>query len=185
MPHTEYDGDAATPPNADVSTLTFTVWPHSREGRINEEHDLTDGFHHQLADTMITVLASVAPVACHPIDEPRRLPLLAGGVHDVTRRVVRCDGRHTAVHSGPRRSAVGGREVHPPFTRNPSEFPHADGSVISLTTTPFRNSMSRCLILARTRHSRGAVARATGLHRAWQTPPRPGHRPGGTARGGA
>ncbi|WP_031506289.1 SUKH-4 family immunity protein [Streptomyces megasporus] len=64
-------GDSAvTPVNADVSTLAFTVWTHHREQVLNEEHDFTQDFYHELADTMIGVLASLDPVACLPPEGP-------------------------------------------------------------------------------------------------------------------
>ncbi|MEU0659545.1 SUKH-4 family immunity protein [Streptomyces lavendulocolor] len=43
---------------------------HSREQRIDKEHDLTGDFYHQLADAMVAVLASVDPVACLPATGP-------------------------------------------------------------------------------------------------------------------
>ncbi|MFD3698804.1 SUKH-4 family immunity protein [Streptomyces sp. NPDC058646] len=61
-----YDADTTTPVNADVSTLAFTMWMFNREGRLDEEHDFTGDFYHQLADAMVEVLASVDPVACLP-----------------------------------------------------------------------------------------------------------------------
>ncbi|MFG3505885.1 SUKH-4 family immunity protein [Streptomyces sp. NPDC047821] len=62
----EYGAETAVPVNADISTLAFTVWMHSREQKLDKEHGLTDDFYHQLADTMVAVLGSVDPVACLP-----------------------------------------------------------------------------------------------------------------------
>ncbi|WNO70465.1 SUKH-4 family immunity protein [Streptomyces sp. AM8-1-1] len=64
--YAEYNADRVVPVNADISTLAFTVWMHSREGRLDEEHHFTHGFYHQLAETMTEVLSSVDPVACLP-----------------------------------------------------------------------------------------------------------------------
>ncbi|WP_328681836.1 SUKH-4 family immunity protein [Streptomyces sp. NBC_00322] len=61
-----YGDDTTTPVNADISTLAFTMWMYSREQRLDEEHDFTQDFYHQLADTMAEVLSSVDPVACLP-----------------------------------------------------------------------------------------------------------------------
>ncbi|MEV3990996.1 SUKH-4 family immunity protein [Streptomyces sp. NPDC049837] len=66
----ECGADTAVPVNADISTLAFTVWMHSREQKLDKEHGLTDDFYHQLADTMVAVLASVDPVACLPATGP-------------------------------------------------------------------------------------------------------------------
>ncbi|MGA5164795.1 MULTISPECIES: SUKH-4 family immunity protein [Streptomyces] len=66
----ECGAGTVTPVNADVSTLAFSVWMHSREQRIDKEHDLTGDFYHQLADAMVAVLASVDPVACLPATGP-------------------------------------------------------------------------------------------------------------------
>lgn len=69
----EYDADTVTPVNADISTLAFTIWMHSREEKLEEAHDLTGkfgDFYHQLAATMVSVLASVDPVACVPPAHP-------------------------------------------------------------------------------------------------------------------
>ncbi|WP_241837784.1 SUKH-4 family immunity protein [Streptomyces sp. CB03234] len=68
--HLECGADALTPVNADISTLAFTVWMHSREQKLNKEHGLTNDFYHQLANTMIATLASVDPVACLPAAGP-------------------------------------------------------------------------------------------------------------------
>jgi hypothetical protein len=59
-----------TPVNADISTLAFTVWMHSREQKLDEEHRFTHDFYHCLAATMVTVLASLDPVACVPAADP-------------------------------------------------------------------------------------------------------------------
>ncbi len=82
-----YDDDTTTPVNADISTLAFTMWMFSREQRLDEEHRFTHDFYHQLADTMVEVLASVDPVACRPAtgeDDYRYWPEVfhdeAGGV---------------------------------------------------------------------------------------------------------
>ncbi|MET7714842.1 SUKH-4 family immunity protein [Streptomyces sp. NPDC005407] len=64
--YAEYDADRVVPVNADISTLAFTVWMHSREQQLDEEHDFTQDFYHQLADTMAEVLSSVDPIACLP-----------------------------------------------------------------------------------------------------------------------
>ncbi|MGW2081962.1 SUKH-4 family immunity protein [Streptomyces sp. NPDC001939] len=61
-----YGNDTTTPVNTDISTLAFTIWMYSREQRLNEEHDFTQDFYDQLADTMIEVLSSLDPVACLP-----------------------------------------------------------------------------------------------------------------------
>ncbi|WP_374777644.1 SUKH-4 family immunity protein [Streptomyces sp. NBC_01310] len=66
LSHRLYDDDTTTPVNADISTLAFTMWMFSREQRLDEEHRFTHDFYHQLADTMVEVLASVDPVACLP-----------------------------------------------------------------------------------------------------------------------
>ncbi|MFF3313910.1 SUKH-4 family immunity protein [Streptomyces sp. NPDC003035] len=66
LSYRSYDDAATTPVNADVSTLAFTIWMFSREQRLDEEPGFTRDFYHQLADTMIEVLASVDPVACLP-----------------------------------------------------------------------------------------------------------------------
>ncbi|WP_063735026.1 SUKH-4 family immunity protein [Streptomyces sp. RTd22] len=69
----EYDADTVIPVNADISTLAFTIWMHSREEELEEAHDLTGkfgDFYHQLAATMVSVLASVDPVACVPPAHP-------------------------------------------------------------------------------------------------------------------
>ncbi|GGT31596.1 hypothetical protein GCM10010271_39430 [Streptomyces kurssanovii] len=83
----EYGADTTTPVNADISTLAFTVWMYSREQRLDREHDFTQDFYYQLADTMVEVLASVDPVACLPAkdaDDYRYWPEVfhdeAGGV---------------------------------------------------------------------------------------------------------
>ncbi|MEV8066944.1 SUKH-4 family immunity protein [Streptomyces sp. NPDC085995] len=68
--YTEFQADHVVPVNADVSTLAFTLWLHQREQELNQEHDFTQDFYHQLADTMIEVLASVDPVACRPAQGP-------------------------------------------------------------------------------------------------------------------
>ncbi|WP_326653328.1 SUKH-4 family immunity protein [Streptomyces sp. NBC_01750] len=60
----EYGAGTTTPVNADVSTLAFTVWMYNRQQNMEKEHDFTQDFYHQLADTMVAVLASVDPVAC-------------------------------------------------------------------------------------------------------------------------
>ncbi|MFB7370150.1 SUKH-4 family immunity protein [Streptomyces sp. NPDC056222] len=68
-----YDGDTVTPVNADLSTLAFTVWMHSRQQRFEDEHDLTGRFgefYHALAASMIAALASVDPIACLPPTDP-------------------------------------------------------------------------------------------------------------------
>ncbi|WP_437090545.1 SUKH-4 family immunity protein [Streptomyces sp. enrichment culture] len=67
---TEIGADHVVPVNADISTLAFTLWLHQREQVLDEEHDFTRDFYHQLADTMIEVLASVDPVACRPAEGP-------------------------------------------------------------------------------------------------------------------
>ncbi|WP_424922083.1 SUKH-4 family immunity protein [Streptomyces sp. wa53] len=67
------DDDTVTPVNADVSTLAFTVWMHSRQQKLEEEYDLAGDmgeFYHQVADTMVAVLAAVDPVACVPATGP-------------------------------------------------------------------------------------------------------------------
>ncbi|MFE9725500.1 SUKH-4 family immunity protein [Streptomyces sp. NPDC005794] len=84
------DDETVTPVNADVSTLAFTVWMHSRQQKLEEEHDLmgsTGEFYHELADTMVAVLASADPIACLPAaghDDYRYWPEVfhdeAGGV---------------------------------------------------------------------------------------------------------
>ncbi|MCX4515683.1 SUKH-4 family immunity protein [Streptomyces sp. NBC_01619] len=61
-----YGEDTTTPVNTDISTLAFTLWMYSREQRLDEEHDFTQDFYHQLADAMTEVLASVDPIACLP-----------------------------------------------------------------------------------------------------------------------
>ncbi|MFD7233605.1 SUKH-4 family immunity protein [Streptomyces sp. NPDC059881] len=61
-----YGDDTTTPVNADISTLAFTLWMYSREQQLDEEHDFTQNFYHQLADAMTEVLASVDPIACLP-----------------------------------------------------------------------------------------------------------------------
>ncbi|MGV9757758.1 SUKH-4 family immunity protein [Streptomyces tricolor] len=58
------------PVNTDLSTLAFTLWLHQREQVLDEEHDFTQDFYHQLADTMIEVLSSVDPTACRPAEGP-------------------------------------------------------------------------------------------------------------------
>lgn len=68
--YVEYGAATVTPVNADISTLAFTLWMHSRQQTLDKEHRLTDGFYHQLADTMIAVLASVDPIACLPASGP-------------------------------------------------------------------------------------------------------------------
>ncbi|MEU2060846.1 SUKH-4 family immunity protein [Streptomyces sp. NPDC013455] len=68
--HTEFGADRVVPVNADVSTLAFTLWLHQREQVLDEQHDFTQDFYHQLADTMIEVLASVDPTACRPAQGP-------------------------------------------------------------------------------------------------------------------
>ncbi|MGW2100539.1 SUKH-4 family immunity protein [Streptomyces olivaceoviridis] len=67
---TELGADHVVPVNADVSTLAFTLWLHQREQALDKEHEFTQDFYHQLADTMIEVLASVDPVACAPVAAP-------------------------------------------------------------------------------------------------------------------
>ncbi|MEU6591849.1 SUKH-4 family immunity protein [Streptomyces sp. NPDC046881] len=67
---TETGADHVVPVNADVSTLAFTLWLHQREQALDEEHGFTRDFYHQLADTMIEVLAAVDPVACRPTEGP-------------------------------------------------------------------------------------------------------------------
>ncbi|MFD9287372.1 SUKH-4 family immunity protein [Streptomyces sp. NPDC060030] len=65
--------DTVTPVNADVSTLAFTVWMHSRQRKLEEEYELTremGEFYHQVADTMVAVLATADPVACLPATGP-------------------------------------------------------------------------------------------------------------------
>ncbi|MFJ8976182.1 SUKH-4 family immunity protein [Streptomyces sp. NPDC102282] len=62
-----------TPVNVDVSTLAFTVWMHSRQRKLEEEHGLMGDmgeFYHELAETMIAVLATADPVACLPATGP-------------------------------------------------------------------------------------------------------------------
>ncbi|MFD9035196.1 SUKH-4 family immunity protein [Streptomyces sp. NPDC059567] len=64
-----YDGDTVTPVNADLSTLAFTVWMHSRQQGFADEQDLTGtfgDFYHPLAAAMVAALASVDPIACLP-----------------------------------------------------------------------------------------------------------------------
>ncbi|MER7112791.1 SUKH-4 family immunity protein [Streptomyces sp. NPDC000229] len=68
--YVEWGADTVTPVNADISTLAFTVWMHSRQQSLDKEHRLTDDFYHQLADTMIAALASVDPIACLPASGP-------------------------------------------------------------------------------------------------------------------
>lgn len=68
--HTELGADHVVPVNADVSTLAFTLWLHQREQALDKEHEFTQDFYHQLADTMIEVLASADPVACAPATTP-------------------------------------------------------------------------------------------------------------------
>ncbi|MFF5550248.1 SUKH-4 family immunity protein [Streptomyces olivaceoviridis] len=67
---TELGADHVVPVNADISTLAFTLWLHQREQALDKEHEFTQDFYHQLADTMIEVLASVDPVACAPVAAP-------------------------------------------------------------------------------------------------------------------
>lgn len=65
--------EKVTPVNADVSTLAFTVWMHSRQQKLEEEHGFMGErgqFYHEAADTMIGVLASADPVACLPATGP-------------------------------------------------------------------------------------------------------------------
>ncbi|WP_327326693.1 SUKH-4 family immunity protein [Streptomyces sp. NBC_01210] len=83
----EYGAGTTTPVNADISTLAFTVWMYNRQQNMEKEHDFTQDFYHQLADTMVAVLASVDPVACLPAkdaDDYRYWPEVfhdeAGGV---------------------------------------------------------------------------------------------------------
>ncbi|MFC5169885.1 SUKH-4 family immunity protein [Streptomyces mutomycini] len=67
------DDDTVTPVNADVSTLAFTVWMHSRQQKLEKEYELAGSmgeFYHQVADTMIAVLATADPVACLPATGP-------------------------------------------------------------------------------------------------------------------
>jgi len=68
--YSELGGGGTTPLNADVSTLAFTVWLHGRERALNEEHDFTQDFYYELAETMIGVLAPLDPVACRPAEGP-------------------------------------------------------------------------------------------------------------------
>ncbi|WP_106403204.1 SUKH-4 family immunity protein [Actinocorallia populi] len=68
--HTSLGSGQIVPVNADISTLVFTLWLHRRERELDEEHDFTQDFYHQLADTMVEVLASVDPVACRPAEGP-------------------------------------------------------------------------------------------------------------------
>lgn len=68
--YAEYDADRVVPVNADVSTLAFTLWLHSRERQLDEEHDFTGDFYYPLAVTMADTLASVDPVACLPAAPP-------------------------------------------------------------------------------------------------------------------
>ncbi|MGW0883196.1 SUKH-4 family immunity protein [Streptomyces sp. NPDC002671] len=68
--HTELGADHIVPVNADISTLAFTLWLHQREQDLDKEHNFTGDFYHQLADTMIEVLASVDPTACRPAEGP-------------------------------------------------------------------------------------------------------------------
>ncbi|MDF6019569.1 SUKH-4 family immunity protein [Streptomyces sp. JH34] len=71
--YTLIDDDTVTPVNADVSTLAFTVWMHSRQRKLEEEYELTGDmgeFYHQVADTMVAVLATADPVACLPATGP-------------------------------------------------------------------------------------------------------------------
>ncbi|GHE08416.1 hypothetical protein GCM10010339_56730 [Streptomyces alanosinicus] len=70
LSYTETGADHVVPVNADISTLAFTLWLHQREKALDEEHDMTGDFYHQLADTMIEVLASVDPTACRPAEGP-------------------------------------------------------------------------------------------------------------------
>ncbi|MFP8886065.1 SUKH-4 family immunity protein [Streptomyces mangrovi] len=77
-------GDSSvTPVNADVSTLAFTVWMHHREQALNEEHDFTQDFYHELAETMTGVLASLDPVACLPAEGPDDFRYWPEVFHDV------------------------------------------------------------------------------------------------------
>ncbi|MFD6274346.1 SUKH-4 family immunity protein [Streptomyces sp. NPDC060209] len=67
------DDEKVTPVNADVSTLAFTVWMHSRQQKLQEEFELagsTGEFYHEVADTMVGVLATADPVACLPATGP-------------------------------------------------------------------------------------------------------------------
>ncbi|MFI2777993.1 SUKH-4 family immunity protein [Streptomyces sp. ALB3] len=67
------DDETVTPVNADVSTLAFTVWMHSRQQKLEKEYGIagsTGEFYHQVADTMVAVLASADPVACLPASGP-------------------------------------------------------------------------------------------------------------------
>ncbi|MEU1486337.1 SUKH-4 family immunity protein [Streptomyces sp. NPDC005752] len=67
------DDDTPTPVNGDVSTLAFTVWMHSRQQKLEEEYELAGSmgeFYHQVAETMIAVLAAADPVACLPATGP-------------------------------------------------------------------------------------------------------------------
>ncbi|MFJ8749544.1 SUKH-4 family immunity protein [Streptomyces sp. NPDC102441] len=67
------DDETVTPVNADVSTLAFTVWMHSRQQKLAEEYELTGSmgeFYHQLADTMVAVLSTADPIACLPAAGP-------------------------------------------------------------------------------------------------------------------
>ncbi|MER6996811.1 SUKH-4 family immunity protein [Streptomyces sp. NPDC000410] len=66
--HARYFDGEWRPLNADVSTLAFTVWMHQREETLDHVHELTYDMYQQLADTMISVLASLDPVACAPTD---------------------------------------------------------------------------------------------------------------------
>ncbi|MFF8592357.1 SUKH-4 family immunity protein [Streptomyces sp. NPDC015220] len=68
--YTQTGADHVVPVNADLSTLAFTLWLHQREQVLDKEHGFTRDFYHQLADTMIEVLASVDPVACRPAVGP-------------------------------------------------------------------------------------------------------------------
>ncbi len=86
--HAPYTCEALTPLNADVSTLAFTLWMYAMEQRLRHPYDLTGGnLYHQLADTMVSTLAAVDPVACLPstgVDDFRFWPETfhdaAGGV---------------------------------------------------------------------------------------------------------
>ncbi|MFJ8882853.1 SUKH-4 family immunity protein [Streptomyces sp. NPDC102402] len=67
------DDETVTPVNADVSTLAFTVWMHSRQQKLEEEHGFMGSsgeFYHEVAETMVAVLGSVDPVACLPATGP-------------------------------------------------------------------------------------------------------------------
>ncbi|MFE4449928.1 SUKH-4 family immunity protein [Streptomyces sp. NPDC056796] len=71
--HVLGDAGTVTPVNADVSTLAFTVWMHSRQQKLQAEFGLAGSlgeFYHEVADTMVAVLATADPVACLPAAGP-------------------------------------------------------------------------------------------------------------------